>query len=286
MMKIGLDVGSTTLKAVVLDHTDAVIYQKYERHYSKISEKAAALLQEIAALPGIETPTLSISGSAGMGLAEGIGLPFVQEVYATRISAKKLCPETETVIELGGEDAKILFLKGAMEVRMNGSCAGGTGAFIDQMATLLNVTPAEMNTLAGESTKTYSIASRCGVFAKSDIQALLNQGARKEDIAAAIFSAVVNQTIAGLAQGRPIEGNVLYLGGPLTFLPQLRSAFDHTLGLQGLCPLFCCNRRCALSWRRTGRPFGAYRKNPNLFCQGRLQKLCAALFQRSGIPCI
>ena len=236
MMKIGLDVGSTTLKAVVLDHTDAVIYQKYERHYSKISEKAAALLQEIAALPGIETPTLSISGSAGMGLAEGIGLPFVQEVYATRISAKKLCPETETVIELGGEDAKILFLKGAMEVRMNGSCAGGTGAFIDQMATLLNVTPAEMNTLAGESTKTYSIASRCGVFAKSDIQALLNQGARKEDIAAAIFSAVVNQTIAGLAQGRPIEGNVLYLGGPLTFLPQLRSVFDHTLGLQGLCP--------------------------------------------------
>ena len=236
MMKIGLDVGSTTLKAVVLDEQDTIVYQKYERHYSKISEKASEMLREIAALPEIGRPVLSISGSAGMGLAEGIGLPFVQEVYATRISAKKLCPETETVIELGGEDAKILFLKGAMEVRMNGSCAGGTGAFIDQMATLLDVTPAEMNLLAAESTKTYSIASRCGVFAKSDIQALLNQGALKADIAAAIFAAVVNQTIAGLAQGRAIEGNVLYLGGPLTFLPELRCAFDRALRLTGLCP--------------------------------------------------
>ena len=179
---------------------------------------------------------IAVSGSAGMGLAESLGLPFVQEVYATRIAVNRLLPGTDVVIELGGEDAKILFLQGGLEVRMNGSCAGGTGAFIDQMATLLNITPDQMNELAKDYEKIYTIASRCGVFAKSDIQPLLNQGARKNDVSASIFAAVVNQTIAGLAQGRVIEGRVVYLGGPLTFLSELRAAFDRILELKGICP--------------------------------------------------
>ena len=236
-MKIGLDVGSTTLKCVATDENDNILYKKYMRHFSQITSKSAELLTEIAAeFPECETASIVVSGSAGMGFASRLELPFVQEVYATRIAVKKLLPETDAVIELGGEDAKILFFTGGTEVRMNGSCAGGTGAFIDQMAALLGVEPEEMNALAGESEKIYTIASRCGVFAKSDIQPLLNQGAKKSDIAASIFKAVVNQTVAGLSQGRPITGNVLYLGGPLSFFPELRKSFDETLGLKGTCP--------------------------------------------------
>ena len=236
-MRIGLDIGSTTIKCVVLDEKNQILYQTYERHYSQIVEKTAELLGRIAAeVPGSREAYIAVSGSAGMGLADGCGLPFVQEVYATRAAANKLCPGVDVIVELGGEDAKILFLSGAMEVRMNGSCAGGTGAFIDQMATLLGVESAEMNGLAMEAQKTYRIASRCGVFAKTDVQPLLNQGARKEDIALSIFYAVVNQTVAGLAQGRPIKGNVLYLGGPLTFFPRLRQCFDDTLHITGTCP--------------------------------------------------
>ena len=235
-MRIGLDVGSTTLKCVVYDG-DKPVFRKYERHYSQIAEKASGMLRLIGEqLPGLGRAALCVSGSAGMGLAEDLGIPFVQEVYATRTAVVKYVPGTDVVIELGGEDAKILFLSGSMEVRMNGSCAGGTGAFIDQMATLLDITPGELNEIAGKAERTYSIASRCGVFAKSDIQALLNQGARKDDIAASILTAVVNQTVAGLAQGREIEGNVVYLGGPLTFLPELRGAFDRILGVEGVCP--------------------------------------------------
>ena len=177
-----------------------------------------------------------ITGSGGLTLANHLGVPFTQEVIAVATALKELAPKTDVAIELGGEDAKILFLSGSMEVRMNGSCAGGTGAFIDQMATLLDMTPGELDQTAAQSQRTYSIASRCGVFAKSDIQALLNQGAQKDDVAASILLAVVNQTIAGLAQGREIAGNVVYLGGPLTFLPQLRRAFDSVLGLSGHCP--------------------------------------------------
>ncbi|HHU06182.1 MAG TPA: 2-hydroxyglutaryl-CoA dehydratase [Clostridiales bacterium] len=237
MLRIGLDVGSTTLKCVVINENDEVIYKKYERHFSQIAEKSANMLSEIsAAFPGVGEVGLSISGSAGMGFAEEMDIPFVQEVYATRVAAKRLLPETDVVIELGGEDAKILFLTGALEVRMNGTCAGGTGAFIDQMATLLDITPEEMNELSKQHTKIYSIASRCGVFAKSDIQPLLNQGAQKTDISASIFAAVVSQTIAGLAQGREIQGNVVYLGGPLTFLSQLREFFDNALQHKGTCP--------------------------------------------------
>lgn len=236
-MRVGLDIGSTTIKCVVLDDRDQVAFDTYERHGSHIVEKARELLRRVDKEQlGGRPAYLAISGSAGMGLAESCGVPFVQEVFATRVAAKRLAPAADVVIELGGEDAKILFLSGSMEVRMNGSCAGGTGAFIDQMATLLNITPEELNTIAGESQRSYSIASRCGVFAKSDIQALLNQGAQKNDIAQSILTAVVNQTIAGLAQGREIKGKVVYLGGPLTFLSQLRAAFDRILGVTGVYP--------------------------------------------------
>ena len=228
-------VGSTTIKCVVLDDTDNLIYSTYERHYSHILEKSEELLRRVAERYG-RTADLAISGSAGMGMAESVGVPFVQEVFATRVAANRLAPGTDCIIELGGEDAKILFLTGGMEVRMNGSCAGGTGAFIDQMATLLKMSADEMDAAAQRAEKTYTIASRCGVFAKSDIQPLINQGARAEDISASIYQAVVNQTIAGLAQGRPIHGNVLYLGGPLTFSRCLRESFDHTLGVKGACP--------------------------------------------------
>ncbi len=151
-----------------------------------------------------------------MGVAESVGVDFIQEVYATRVAANTFIPGTDVIIELGGEDAKILFLTNGLEVRMNGTCAGGTGAFIDQMATLLNVKLEDMDELAKQHEKTYTIASRCGVFAKTDIQPLLNQGARKSDIAESIFNAVVSQTVAGLAQGREIEGQIVYLGGPLS----------------------------------------------------------------------
>jgi len=236
-MRIGLDVGSTTLKCVVLDSDEKLVFHSYERHYSQIREKTVKLLEEIKSrFPDLKEAYLSISGSAGMGLAQKFKIPFVQEVYATRLSVMKLIEGTDVVIELGGEDAKILFLSNGMEVRMNGSCAGGTGAFIDQMATLMGVSLTDMNQLAAEYDKTYTIASRCGVFAKSDIQPLLNQGASKSDMAASIFHAVVNQTIGGLAQGRPIKGKIVYLGGPLTFFSQLRESFNHTLGVNGVCP--------------------------------------------------
>lgn len=236
-MKIGLDIGSTTLKCAVYDHTGKPVFHAYERHFSQIAEKAAEMMQTVRdRFPAEKLVQLCISGSAGMGLAEDLEIPFVQEVYATRTATRKYIPDADVVVELGGEDAKILFLSGSMEVRMNGSCAGGTGAFIDQMATLLDISPTELNDLAATSQKTYSIASRCGVFAKSDIQALLNQGAQKNDISLSILLAVVNQTIAGLAQGREITGKVVYLGGPLTFFSQLRACFDKVLGTQGVCP--------------------------------------------------
>ena len=236
-MRVGLDVGSTTVKCVVLDDNNKILYSTYERHYSQIKQKIADVLAKAKKeVPQCDNSPLAISGSAGMGLAEACGIDFVQEVYATRVATNTFIPGTDVVIELGGEDAKILFLTGGMEVRMNGSCAGGTGAFIDQMATLLNVPIEELNSLAATSEKTYTIASRCGVFAKTDIQPLLNQGARKSDIAESIFAAVVNQTVAGLAQGREITGQIVYLGGPLTFMEQLRKRFDKVLDTKGICP--------------------------------------------------
>lgn len=236
MKKLGLDIGSTTIKCIVLSEDNKVIYSSYQRHFSQISTVLAQQLMEISSRTKTENMLVTISGSAGMGLAENLGIPFVQEVYSTRKAVKQLMPKTDVVIELGGEDAKILFLTNGFEARMNGSCAGGTGAFIDQMATLLHITPDELNLLAQQHDKLYTIASRCGVFAKSDIQPLLNQGAEIPNIAASILKAVVNQTIGGLAQGREIAGNILYLGGPLTFFSELQKSFNETLKLQGVCP--------------------------------------------------
>ncbi|MBQ7668770.1 MAG: 2-hydroxyacyl-CoA dehydratase [Clostridia bacterium] len=236
-MRIGLDIGSTTIKCVVLDDKDKIIYSSYERHFSEITKKLIEVMKKLQKEVVKEKEVcLAISGSAGMGIAEKAKIPFIQEVWATRVAVDSLIPDAETIIELGGEDAKILFLKNGMEVRMNGSCAGGTGAFIDQMATLLKVSVDELNELAKTSERTYVIASRCGVFAKSDIQPLLNQGAQKNDVAKSIFNAVVNQTVVGLAQGREISGKVVYLGGPLTFISELRKSFDEILNIKGVCP--------------------------------------------------
>ena len=256
MKRIGLDVGSTTIKCVVTDESGNILFSDYKRHLSKISEMTFELLKTICEKIPDSEMIISVSGSAGMGMAEDLSIPFIQEVYATKTAVSRLFPDTDTVIELGGEDAKILFLSGGLEVRMNGTCAGGTGAFIDQMASLMNVTPTKLNELSKQHEKVYTIASRCGVFAKSDIQPLINQGARKEDIAASIFYAVVNQTIAGLAQGREIKGNILYLGGPLTFMSGLREAFDDVLKCKGLCPensLYFVAMGAAMS--PSGKPF-------------------------------
>ena len=202
MYRVGIDIGSTTIKVVVLDESGKIVFSKYERHLSEIIDKTRQMLEEILPVVGEEEVSIGISGSAGMGLATDCRIPFVQEVYATRNAAKHYIPDTDAIIELGGEDAKILFLTNGLEVRM----------------------------------KSYVIASRCGVFAKTDVQPLINQGARIEDIAASILEAVVNQTIAGLAQGRKITGKVVYLGGPLTFIPTLRRKFDEALHTTGICP--------------------------------------------------
>lgn len=236
-MRIGLDIGSTTVKLVALDDSDVIRFSSYQRHAGRIPACVQSIVSQMErALPGLKGGALAVSGSAGMGLSEACDLPFVQEVHATRIAAQHLNPGTDAVIELGGEDAKVLFLSGLMDARMNGSCAGGTGAFIDQMATLMQITPEALNERAKEKERIYTIASRCGVFAKTDVQPLLNQGARIEDVCASILYSVVNQTIAGLAQGREIAGNVLYLGGPLTFLSELRAAFDRILKIEGTLP--------------------------------------------------
>ncbi len=227
---LGIDIGSTTVKTV-LRRGETVIYEKYERHMSRVRLKTLELLEEIYPLVGDEPVAVALSGSAGLGLAEACDVPFVQEVFATGEVVKALEPDASAVIELGGEDAKIIFFEGGTDERMNGTCAGGTGAFIDQMATLLNVTADEMDALSLAHTRIYPIASRCGVFAKTDIQPLLNQGAKKEDVAASIYQAVVNQTIAGLAQGRAIRGKVLFLGGPLYYCHGLRDRFKETLKL-------------------------------------------------------
>ena len=227
---LGIDIGSTTAK-IVLRNGDKILLERYERHFSQVREKTAELLRLAKEIAGDKAVKAAISGSAGLGLAEAAHMPFVQEVYATAEAVKKLAPDTGMVIELGGEDAKILFLTGGTEVRMNGSCAGGTGAFIDQMAVLLDMSVDEMDAASLEATQIYPIASRCGVFAKTDVQPLLNQGAAKADVAASIYQAVVNQTITGLAQGRRITGKVMFLGGPLHYCKGLVRRFRETLHL-------------------------------------------------------
>ena len=246
MKALGVDIGSTTAK-LVLREGERVIYEKYERHFSQVRQKTLDMLGEIADLVRQEPLFVTISGSAGLGLAQSADLSFVQEVFATGEAVKKIDAETSVVIELGGEDAKIIFFDGGTDERMNGSCAGGTGAFIDQMASLLNVTVDEMDRLSLSHQRIYPIASRCGVFAKTDIQPLLNQGARKEDISASIFQAVVNQTIAGLARGRKISGKVLFLGGPLYYCKGLQQRFQKTLELSDEDAIFPADGRFAVA---------------------------------------
>ncbi len=248
VFSLGIDVGSTTVKTVILDESGNIIRSRYQRHFSKVRETVEEQLSEIAAEYSGCGFRLSITGSAGLGLANASGLPFVQEVFGAFIAVKNSYPDADVVIELGGEDAKIIFLTGGVEQRMNGSCAGGTGAFIDQMATLLGITTDELDRLALSAEKLYPIASRCGVFAKSDIQPLLNQGAKREDIAASIFQAVVDQTVSGLAQGREIKGKVLFLGGPLSFQKGLRKAFVNTLKLSEENAVFPENAPCFMAY--------------------------------------
>ena len=230
-MKVGIDIGSTTIKIVALDEEKNIVFKNYSRHFSEISSALSNTLMSLKNFVGETKFKIALAGSAGMGIAKKISLPFVQEVIACQNAVENFIPQTDTVIELGGEDAKIIYLGGAPEVRMNGVCAGGTGSFIDHMASLLSTDALGLNFLAEKGKQIYTIASRCGVFAKTDIQALMNDGAKKSDIALSIFQAVVNQTIGNLAQGRPIEGVVAFLGGPLHFLPELKKRFVETLKL-------------------------------------------------------
>ncbi|MCL6573037.1 MAG: acyl-CoA dehydratase activase-related protein, partial [Bacillus sp. (in: Bacteria)] len=231
-LQVGLDVGSTTAKLVVLDEQNEIVFKSYERHFSDIKKTLLKLLHLVAdRFPGAELK-MNMSGSSGLGICELLGIPFIQEVVACTEAVKSTEPNIDVIIELGGEDAKLIYLTNGLEQRMNAACAGGTGAFIDQIASLLNTDAEGLNRLASAAEKIYPIASRCGVFAKTDIQPLLNEGARRADIAASVFQAVVNQTIGGLACGRPIRGNVAFLGGPLTFLAELRHRFIETLHLK------------------------------------------------------
>ncbi|MEG1730875.1 MAG: acyl-CoA dehydratase activase [Oscillospiraceae bacterium] len=227
---LGIDIGSTTAK-IVLVQNGLITYECYERHFSMVREKALELVLRVEKLLGNEPLRVAVSGSAGMGLAKAADLPFVQEVFSTGEVVRALEPDTKVVVELGGEDAKVIFFGTSTDERMNGSCAGGTGAFIDQMATLMNLSVDELDALSLDAQRICPIASRCGVFAKSDIQPMLNQGVRKEDIAASIYQAVVDQTISGLAQGRRIEGKVMFLGGPLYYCKGLRIRFKETMKL-------------------------------------------------------
>ena len=237
-VRIGIDVGSTTVKVVCLDENDKMLYGDYQRHRADIRNtiisvvtKALGEIEEKVAMGANHTVSVKVTGSGGLSVSQWLGIPFIQEVVAATTAVKKIIPQTDVVIELGGEDAKITYFSDGVEQRMNGTCAGGTGAFIDQMAALLETDAPGLNELAKGCKQIYPIAARCGVFAKTDVQPLINEGARREDIAASIFQAVVNQTISGLACGKPIKGNVAFLGGPLHFLDQLRVRFVETLKL-------------------------------------------------------
>ena len=229
---LGIDIGSTTVKIAILDENDRLLFADYERHFANIQETLADLLEKAEKQLGEMTLCPVITGSGGLTLANHLEIPFVQEVIAVSTSLQKMAPQTDVAIELGGEDAKIIYFEGGnIEQRMNGICAGGTGSFIDQMASLLQTDAPGLNEYAKNYKALYPIAARCGVFAKTDIQPLINEGATKEDLSASIFQAVVNQTISGLACGKPIRGHVAFLGGPLHFLSELKKAFIRTLKL-------------------------------------------------------
>ena len=222
---LGIDIGSTTVKIAILNNDNEIMFADYERHYANIQETLAGLLKKAKEKLGDITLSPMITGSGGLTLSKHLGVPFVQEVVAVSTALNDYAPQTDVAIELGGEDAKIIYFTNGIEQRMNGICAGGTGSFIDQMASLLQTDASGLNEYAANYQAIYPIAARCGVFAKTDIQPLINEGATKEDLAASIFQAVVNQTISGLACGKPIRGTVAFLGGPLHFLPELKNAF-------------------------------------------------------------
>ena len=232
LLHVGLDVGSTTVKIIVMDENRNTIYKDYKRHFSDTKNTVCQVLEDLLKRYPSNSFTLALTGSGAMSAAKFLGVNFIQEVVSCKRAVEKYIPRTDVVIELGGEDAKIIYFDQSIEQRMNGTCAGGTGAFLDQMASLLHTDTAGLNELAKNYQTIYPIASRCGVFAKTDIQPLINEGAAKEDIAASIFQAVVNQTISGLACGRPIRGNVAFLGGPLNYLSELRTRFIETLQLK------------------------------------------------------
>ena len=232
ILHVGLDVGSTTVKIVVMDENLNPIYEDYQRHFSDTKNTLCSVLENLIKMFPDNKYTIALTGSGAMSASQFLGIPFIQEVVSCKRAVEKYIPQTDVVIELGGEDAKIIYFDQSIEQRMNGTCAGGTGAFLDQMASLLHTDTAGLNELAKNYTTIYPIASRCGVFAKTDVQPLINEGAAKEDIAVSIFQAVVNQTISGLACGRPIRGNVAFLGGPLNYLSELRKRFIETLNLK------------------------------------------------------
>ena len=232
LLHVGLDVGSTTVKIVIMNDNLETIYTNYRRHFSDTKNTVCDVLEELANNYADFQFTIALTGSGAMSAATFLDLPFIQEVVSCKRAVEKYIPQTDVVIELGGEDAKIIYFDKSIEQRMNGTCAGGTGAFLDQMASLLDTDTAGLNELAKGHNTIYPIASRCGVFAKTDIQPLINEGAAKEDIAASIFQAVVNQTISGLACGRPIRGKIAFLGGPLNYLSELRNRFIETLNLK------------------------------------------------------
>lgn len=232
LYKLGIDIGSTTVKIAILDAENNVLFSDYERHFANIQETLSDLLGRALYKLGPILVSPVMTGSGGLTLANHLEVPFVQEVIAVSTALQDYAPQTDVAIELGGEDAKIIYFEGGnVEQRMNGICAGGTGSFIDQMASLLQTDATGLNSYAKNYQALYSIAARCGVFAKSDIQPLINEGATKQDLAASIFQAVVNQTISGLACGKPIRGHVAFLGGPLHFLSELRNSFIRTLKL-------------------------------------------------------
>ncbi len=231
LIHMGLDVGSTTVKLVILDEKLNILYKTYRRHYSDVRKTVKDVINEVYKDFKYETVTVNVTGSGGLSVHKFLDIDFIQEVVAGREAISCFIPKTDVAIELGGEDSKITYLRGSVEQRMNSICAGGTGAFIDQMASLLQTDASGLNEMAKDYEKIYPIASRCGVFAKTDVQALINQGASKSDIAISVFQSVVNQTISNLACGRPIRGNVAFLGGPLHFLPMLKERFVETLNL-------------------------------------------------------
>ena len=273
---VGVDVGSTTVKMVIIDEDDQIVFKDYRRHFSDVKNTVKVLFEDVKNILSQAKLKLMVTGSAGLGLAESLNVGFVQEVIACSKAVKKYAPQTDVAIELGGEDAKIMYFGTSVEQRMNGTCAGGTGSFIDQMSSLLKTDADGLNLLASNHTQIYPIASRCGVFAKSDVQPLLNEGASKEDIAASILQAVVNQTISGLACGKPIRGKVAFLGGPLSFIPELKKRFEVTLNLSyddiinlDHAQYFVALGAALSSHALTAvEPHCIYDRMPNIYCEG------------------